>query len=172
MADYSKIVLKALIDSHLAAARTLQGALQQLEQQEREEQEAARRIGASERASPAGRSRYLDPAQAAELLHMSRSTMDKLRCIGGGPPFRKFGRKILYEIGDLEAWAAAHQRFSSTSNADSLCTIKEACGILKISQTKMYGLINDGALSVVKIGKGTRIRRSDLDRIIGEALRE
>ena len=103
---------------------------------------------------------------------MSSSTMAKLRSIGGGPPFRKFGRTIRYEIGELESWAAAHQRFTSTSHADSLCTIREACDILKISNTKIYTLINEGVISVVKIGKSSRIRRSDLDRIIGEALRD
>lgn len=32
-------------------------------------------------------------------------TLSKLRCIGGGPKFRRFGRRVLYRASDLTAWA-------------------------------------------------------------------
>jgi hypothetical protein len=33
--------------------------------------------------------------------------LEKQRVIGGGPRFRKFGRRVMYAIEDLEAWANA-----------------------------------------------------------------
>lgn len=33
------------------------------------------------------------------------STLAKLACMGGGPPFRKAGRNPLYPISELDAWA-------------------------------------------------------------------
>lgn len=35
-------------------------------------------------------------AEAAELLRLSKSTLDKLRCHGGGPTYFKLGRAIVY----------------------------------------------------------------------------
>ncbi len=60
-------------------------------------------------ASPAPESapRYLNNAEAAAWLKLSPRTMEKQRVIGGGPPFRKFGRRVLYAISDLEAWSSA-----------------------------------------------------------------
>jgi hypothetical protein len=33
--------------------------------------------------------------------------LEKQRVIGGGPRFRKFGRRVMYAVADLEAWADA-----------------------------------------------------------------
>ena len=51
--------------------------------------------------------RYLTNAEAATFLRLSPRTLEKQRVIGGGPRFRKFGRKVLYAVEDLEAWANA-----------------------------------------------------------------
>ena len=48
---------------------------------------------------------FLDNKQAAEFLKLSPRTLEKHRVIGGGPRFRKFGRRVVYSIADLEAWA-------------------------------------------------------------------
>lgn len=50
--------------------------------------------------------RYLTNAEAATFLRLSPRTLEKNRVIGGGPRFHKFGRRVLYAIADLEAWAA------------------------------------------------------------------
>ncbi|NGY05941.1 helix-turn-helix transcriptional regulator [Solimonas terrae] len=50
-------------------------------------------------------SRYLTNDEAAEFLRLSPRTLEKQRVIGGGPRFRKFGRRVLYALSDLEAWA-------------------------------------------------------------------
>lgn len=31
-------------------------------------------------------------------------TLRKLRCIGGGPAFRRFGRRVYYTKSDLDQW--------------------------------------------------------------------
>jgi hypothetical protein len=51
--------------------------------------------------------RYLTNHEAAIFLGLSPRTLEKLRVIGGGPRFRKFGRKVLYAVEDLETWANA-----------------------------------------------------------------
>jgi len=57
--------------------------------------------GAQERASP-----FYANAEAARFLRLSPRTLEKMRVVGGGPPFRKFGRRVLYTLADLEDWAA------------------------------------------------------------------
>lgn len=51
--------------------------------------------------------RYLTNEEAAAYLRLSPRTLEKQRVIGGGPRFRKFGRRVLYAIEDLEIWANA-----------------------------------------------------------------
>jgi predicted DNA-binding transcriptional regulator AlpA len=49
--------------------------------------------------------KYLDNEQAAQFLKLSPRTLDHQRGTGEGPRFRKFGRRVIYAIEDLEAWA-------------------------------------------------------------------
>ena len=48
---------------------------------------------------------FLDNKQAADFLKLSPRTLEKHRVVGGGPRFRKFGRRVVYAVADLEAWA-------------------------------------------------------------------
>ena len=57
--------------------------------------------------SPPGYPRYLTTAEAAAYLRLSRRTLEKHRCVGTGPRFRKLGRIIRYTIPELDKWAAA-----------------------------------------------------------------
>jgi len=59
--------------------------------------------------------RYLTNDEAAEFLRLSPRTLEKQRVIGGGPRFRKFGRRVMYAVADLEAWADARS-FEMTSD--------------------------------------------------------
>jgi hypothetical protein len=52
--------------------------------------------------------RFLDNEQAAHYLKLSPRTLDRQRLTGEGPRFRKFGRRVVYAIEDLEAWANEH----------------------------------------------------------------
>jgi hypothetical protein len=65
---------------------------------------------------------YLSPTHATELLagyglEVAHRTLAKLRCIGGGPPFYKYGRKVLYRSNEILAWA--NQRVSPSFNSTS-----------------------------------------------------
>ena len=44
--------------------------------------------------------RYLTNDEAAEYLRLSPRTLEKQRVIGGGPRFRKFGRRVMYAVAD------------------------------------------------------------------------
>ena len=61
--------------------------------------------------------RFLANREAAAFLNLSPRTLEKLRVIGGGPRFRKFGRRVVYAMANLEAWANA-RGCDSTSNAN------------------------------------------------------
>jgi len=58
--------------------------------------------------------RLLDVEEAAEYLGLSKSTLNKWRCHGGGPQFIKMGRAIRYRISDLDDFVDSRQS-SSTS---------------------------------------------------------
>src|ERR1700733_4572526 len=49
--------------------------------------------------------RYVRTHEAARLLALSPRTLEKYRCHGSGPTFRKLGGRVVYAIDDLEAWA-------------------------------------------------------------------
>jgi hypothetical protein len=59
--------------------------------------------------------RYLTNDEAAAFLRLSPRTLEKQRVIGGGPRFRKFGRRVLYAVADLESWAES-RAFEMTSD--------------------------------------------------------
>jgi len=59
---------------------------------------------------------FLDTAQAAHYVGLSRRTLEKMRVAGGGPKFRKHGRYVRYHIDDLDDWSAARAK-RSTSDA-------------------------------------------------------
>lgn len=56
---------------------------------------------------PSARRPFLNNGEAARFLGLSPRTLEKHRVIGDGPRFRKLGRRIVYAVGDLEAWADA-----------------------------------------------------------------
>jgi len=56
----------------------------------------------------------LDTYGAAQHLGLSKSTLEKKRVYGDGPPFLKLGKAVRYRVQDLDAWLAA-RLISSTS---------------------------------------------------------
>ncbi len=57
--------------------------------------------------------------EAAERVGLAETTLEKLRCLGGGPPFFKVSSKrVMYDAGELDAWARS-KRFASTSSTSS-----------------------------------------------------
>jgi len=61
---------------------------------------------------------YLTTKQSAQLSGLSTSYLNKLRCLGGGSPFLKVGRKCIYRRDEFEAWLAKHQRGSTSEYSD------------------------------------------------------
>ena len=62
---------------------------------------------------------YLRTADAAEYIGLSSSLLEKLRCNGGGPVFRRLGqRRVVYAREDLDRWVSENGR-TSTADADA-----------------------------------------------------
>lgn len=59
-------------------------------------------------------STYIDTVKAAEFLGLSPKTLNKLRCVGGGPEYHKLGRCVRYTREDLERWAQQGRRLSTS----------------------------------------------------------
>jgi excisionase family DNA binding protein len=53
--------------------------------------------------------RKLNVREAAAYLGLSPSTLNKLR-LASGPRYLKLGRRVLYDLRELEAWAAKNTR--------------------------------------------------------------
>jgi hypothetical protein len=58
----------------------------------------------------------LDTESAAPIIGWASQTLRNKRVTGGGPPYFKVGRKVLYLPSDLRAFMAA-RRVTSTSQA-------------------------------------------------------
>lgn len=68
--------------------------------------------------------RFVRTPEAARLLGISPATLSRRRWAGGGPPFRALGQPgqravIVYEVGELFAWAIQHPRLTSTTDRNS-----------------------------------------------------
>ena len=60
-----------------------------------------------------GRTSQSTAPEAAQYLGISASTLSKLRVFGGGPKFHKLGRRVVYDIRDLDGWFETRQRSST-----------------------------------------------------------
>ena len=60
---------------------------------------------------------FLTQSETARILRLSERTLERKRGDGTGPRFRKFGRRVVYAMTDLEEWADA-RTFSSTAESD------------------------------------------------------
>ena len=59
--------------------------------------------------------KYLNEHELADRLGMTVKWLQKMRLLGGGIPFCRFGRAVRYSIEDIERYEAAARR-SSTSD--------------------------------------------------------
>lgn len=57
--------------------------------------------------------RFLRTSEAARHLGLSGRTLEKHRCYGTGPIYRKIGGRVVYALGDLNAWADRAARIST-----------------------------------------------------------
>ena len=54
-------------------------------------------------------------SEAAELLRLGKSTLDRMRLTGEGPRYCKLGGAVRYRRADLEAWLES--RLTSSTSA-------------------------------------------------------
>lgn len=50
----------------------------------------------------------VDVVGAARIVGLSPHTLDTLRCRGGGPPYRRLGRRVVYLAAELREWRDRH----------------------------------------------------------------
>ena len=62
---------------------------------------------------------HLSTNELVERLRVSRSTLERWRTNGVGPPFIKVGSRVIYRIGDVEDWEQAHARRSTGQAIES-----------------------------------------------------
>lgn len=58
--------------------------------------------------------RLLRTPDAAILLGLSARTLEKHRCYGTGPAYRKLGGRVVYSVDDLLSWADQGVRRSTS----------------------------------------------------------
>jgi len=56
--------------------------------------------------------------QLSDYLGLSPHTLQRYRCNGGGPKFKKIGNKIFYAESDVMAWIEASSRDSTSDSED------------------------------------------------------
>ena len=61
-----------------------------------------------------GNNGLLNTRMAAAVLGLSTQTLEKLRCFGGGPAYKKLGRSVRYSPGDLDSWINDRTKRSTT----------------------------------------------------------
>lgn len=62
--------------------------------------------------------KMLTTFELSARIGLARATLAKLRVIGGGPPFRKLGRTVVYPERELAAWLRSHPLHRSTGYAE------------------------------------------------------
>jgi Helix-turn-helix domain len=65
---------------------------------------------------------FLTTKEAAAYLRLSEVTMCRRRIAGDGPPYRKFGHCVRYNVVDLDAWAQAQTRVSTSQPVNNCPT--------------------------------------------------
>ena len=62
---------------------------------------------------------YMSGREAAAFLGLSPRTLDRYRVNGEGPAFHKFGNRVRYARADLETWASARRRTSTSDPGEA-----------------------------------------------------
>lgn len=76
---------------------------------------------------------HLSEPQLAELLNLSKGTLQGWRLKGEGPAFEKFGRAVRYAVPTIRAWVAERERSSTSASAPQpLCNTHQS-DLLSIS---------------------------------------
>ena len=73
----------------------------------------------SRAATGAALPQFLRTHEAAAILRLSASTLNRFRTTGEGPAYFLFGKHVAYARTDLAKWAAARRSWT-TAHADTL----------------------------------------------------
>lgn len=94
---------------------SLRGPNQKAEPRARERPQRARRPPALPlpHPVPSFEPNAFSTPHAADYLDLSPATLETLRVRGGGPPYFKLGRRVVYHRADLDAWLAERKRTST-----------------------------------------------------------
>jgi hypothetical protein len=71
-------------------------------------------------------SALFDQRVIAAVIGFSHAWMERKRLTGGGVPFRKVGRKCLYQKADVVAWLDQFEAVNSTAEYPSACSFPAA----------------------------------------------
>jgi predicted DNA-binding transcriptional regulator AlpA len=66
---------------------------------------------------PGPGARWLRARDAAAVLGVAVGTLADWRCEGKGPPFKRLGRAVVYDLAALNAWMEQRPSFTSTAAA-------------------------------------------------------
>jgi hypothetical protein len=73
-----------------------------------------------ERAGLLDHTEFVDVGDAAKILGVSESFLNKARLDGTGPPFCKFGKAVRYSVTALLAWTASRTRRSTSDPGETM----------------------------------------------------
>lgn len=59
-----------------------------------------------------------------------------------------------------------HDRTQAVVVGDTLRTIPETAGQLRVSRNHVYTLVKRGDIDIIKIGRAARVRQTAIDRLI------
>lgn len=62
------------------------------------------------------KSKLLSVQEASRFLGVSVSWLNKMRLRGGGCPYRKLGRRVLYDQRDIDEWSASQRRTNTSQS--------------------------------------------------------
>ncbi|MCD4512186.1 helix-turn-helix domain-containing protein [Brucella pseudogrignonensis] len=70
--------------------------------------------------------RFMRTPEAAKLLSLSVRTLEKHRCKGTGPAYRKLGGRVVYTVADLTEWIEEKRRRSTGQATGKMAGRKHA----------------------------------------------
>lgn len=62
---------------------------------------------------------YMSTPEDGAYLKVSPRWLEELRVIGGGPLFCKLGKRVVYRMEHLDAWASEHERRNTAEGGGS-----------------------------------------------------
>lgn len=81
--------------------------------------------------------RYLRTPEAARFLGLSGRTLEKHRMYGTGPRYAKLGGRVVYAIGDLQAWVAQGRKQSTSDPQPGVAPAKPHAAVAAVKARRV-----------------------------------